>query len=36
VQPIQKFSLCLQTKQRFVIVYRLEKRFGAVIISAIL
>ena len=33
VQPTQKFSLCLQTKQRFVIVYRLEKRFCALIIS---
>src|SRR5213596_2889877 len=25
VQPTQKFSLCLQTKQRFAIAYRLEK-----------
>src|SRR5260370_12636340 len=33
VQPTQKFSLCLQTKQRFGIVYRLEKRFCALIIS---
>src|SRR5580765_7022988 len=33
VQPTQKFSLCLQTKQRFVIVYGLEKRFCALIIS---
>jgi hypothetical protein len=33
VQPTQKFSLCLQTKQRFVIVYGLEKRFRALVIS---
>ena len=33
VQPTQKFSLCLQTKQRFVIVHGLEKRFCALIIS---
>src|SRR5512133_3869432 len=33
VQPTQKFSLCLQTKQRFGIVYRLEKRFCALILS---
>src|SRR4030095_7707770 len=33
VQPTQKFSLRLQTKQRFAIVYRLEKRFCALIIS---
>ena len=33
MQPTQKFSLCLQTKQRFGIVYRLEKRFCALIIS---
>src|SRR6266513_5565502 len=34
VQPTQKFSLCLQTKQRFGIVYRLEKCFCALIIRA--
>src|SRR6266436_73967 len=34
VQPTQKFSLCLQTKQRFVIVYGLEKRFCALITRA--
>src|SRR6266540_3240550 len=34
VQPTQKFSLCLQTKQRFGIVYRLEKRFCALVIRA--
>jgi hypothetical protein len=33
VQPTQKFSLCLQTKQRFVIVHGLEKGFCALIIS---
>jgi hypothetical protein len=33
VQPTQKFSLCLQTKQRLVIVYGLEKRLCALIIS---
>src|SRR6266481_9763008 len=34
VQPTQKFSLCLQTKQRFGIVCRLEKCFCALIIRA--
>src|ERR1700730_7892307 len=34
VQPTQKFSLRLQTKQRFVIVYGLEKRSCALILSA--
>src|SRR6266403_1354918 len=33
VQQPEKFSLCAQTKQRFEIVYRLEKRFCALIIS---
>jgi hypothetical protein len=32
VQATQKFSLCLQTKQRFTIVYRLDKRVCALII----
>jgi hypothetical protein len=34
VQPTQKFSLCLQTKQRFGIAYRLEKCLCALIIRA--
>jgi hypothetical protein len=34
MQPIQKFSLCLQTKQCFAIAYRVEKRLCALIISA--
>src|SRR5215208_4348009 len=34
VQSTQKFSLCPQTKQRFVIVYGLEKCFCALIIRA--
>src|SRR6266511_5527072 len=33
VQPTQKFSLCLQTKQRFAIVYRLEKCSCNLVIS---
>ena len=34
LQPTQKFSLCVQTKQCFAIAYRLEKGFCAFIISA--
>src|SRR5262249_742039 len=34
VEPTQKFSLCLQTNQRFAIAHRLEKRFCALIIRA--
>ena len=36
VQPTQKFSLRLKTKQRFAIVYRIEKRFCAFIVDATL
>jgi hypothetical protein len=34
VEPTQKFSLCVQTKQRFAIVYRIEKRACALIVTS--
>ena len=34
VEPTKKFSLCLQTKQRVAVVYRIEKRACALIISS--
>src|ERR1700758_2214515 len=34
MQPTKKFSLCLQTKQRLAIAYRLEKCSCALIIRA--
>src|SRR5262249_35122558 len=36
VQPTQKLSLCLQTKQRFGIVYRVEESLCALVIRAYL
>src|SRR5262245_504213 len=36
VQPTQKLSLCLQTKQRFGIVYRVEESLCALVIGAYL